>query len=155
MSSPPGKKCSTCKWPGNKANCRQSLNTAWLIMHSPYLRHLRERLAHGGRHTSAVKQNLCCLLCSCLHNCQHVLALVYIDIRWQVLMLQLPVSMSQPTQLLYNRCAQSDCPSWLSSISIIFQAHLRASYLRLSWMQSCMTILLMVALNYSIQKHTD
>ena len=62
-----------------------------------------------------------------------------------------PVPMLQPTQLLYNRCAQSDCSSWLSSISIIFQAHLRASYLRLS----CMTILLTITLNYSIQKHTD
>ena len=56
MSSPPGKKCRTWEWPGNKGNCRQSLNTAWLIMYSPYLRHLRERLAHGGRHASAVKQ---------------------------------------------------------------------------------------------------
>ena len=28
MSSPPGKKCSTWERPGNKANCRQSLNTA-------------------------------------------------------------------------------------------------------------------------------
>ena len=106
------------------ANCRQSLNTAWLIMYSPHLRHLRERLAHGGRHASAVKQNLCCLLCSCLHNCQHVLALVYIDIRWQVLMLQLPVPMSQPTQLLYNRCVQSDCPSCMA---VVYKHHLSSS----------------------------
>ena len=52
------------------ANCRQSLNTACLVMHSPYLRHLNERLADGGQHASAAKQSLCCLLCSaCLHNC--------------------------------------------------------------------------------------
>ena len=24
------------------ANCRLSLNTAWLVMHTPYLRHLRK-----------------------------------------------------------------------------------------------------------------
>ena len=60
------------------ANCRQSLNMAWLVMHSPHLRHLRERPADGGRHTSAVKQNLCRLLFSlstqllaCVSTCIH------------------------------------------------------------------------------------
>ena len=57
---------------------QESLNTAWLVMHSSYL-HLRERLADRGHHASAVKQNLCCLMCSvCLHNC--LIALAYIDI---------------------------------------------------------------------------
>ena len=29
------------------AKCRQGLNTAWLVMHSPYLRHLKEGLQMG------------------------------------------------------------------------------------------------------------
>ena len=29
------------------ATYRQSLNTAWFLMHSPYLRHLSERPANG------------------------------------------------------------------------------------------------------------
>ena len=46
-----------------------SLNTAWFVAHSPYLRHFRET-ADGSCHTSAMKQNLCRVLCSaCLHNC--------------------------------------------------------------------------------------
>ena len=53
------------------------------------------------------------------------------------------------------KCAHSDCPSWLSSISIIFQAHLRASSPRLCWLPSCTEILLMVALNYSVQEHME
>ena len=56
---------------------------------------------------------------------------------------------------LYNRCAHSDCPSWLSCISVIFQAHLGGNYLMLSWLPSCITIIPMVTLNYSIQKHMD
>jgi len=51
---------------------------------------------------------------------------------------------------------QSRCPSWLSSISVIFQAHLRASYsMFLCCLPSCKKILLTVALNYSIQEHTE
>ena len=60
------------------ANCRQSLNLAWLVMHSPHLRHLRKRPADGGRHASAVKQNFCRLLFSlstqllaCVSTCIH------------------------------------------------------------------------------------
>lgn len=46
-----------------------SLNTAWLLMHSPYLSQLKE-IADGGCHASAMKHNLCCLLLSaCLHYC--------------------------------------------------------------------------------------
>ena len=37
------------------ANCRLSLNTAWVVMHSPYLRHFRE-VADGARHSSAMDQ---------------------------------------------------------------------------------------------------
>ena len=39
---------------------------------------------------------------------------------------------------LYSKCACSDCPSWISSITIIFQAHVRASCLRLClcWLPS-------------------
>ena len=43
------------------ANCciqRLSLNAAWLIMYSPYMRHLREIL-EGSHHASAMKENLC------------------------------------------------------------------------------------------------
>ena len=35
------------------ANCRLSVNTAWLVAHSPYLRHLRG-IADGVRHPSAM-----------------------------------------------------------------------------------------------------
>ena len=35
------------------ANCRLSLNTAWLFMHVPYLRHLRE-IADGVHHPSVM-----------------------------------------------------------------------------------------------------
>jgi len=37
------------------------LNTAWLVVHSPYFRHLRE-IADGSRIASAMKQNFCRLL---------------------------------------------------------------------------------------------
>ena len=53
------------------ANCSLSLKTAWLVMHSPYLRHLSE-MANGGCYASAMKQNLCRLLhpaCLYIHNC--------------------------------------------------------------------------------------
>ena len=47
-------------------NCRLSLNSSWLVMHSPYLKQLRE-IANGSCHASA-KQNLCRLLDSaCLY----------------------------------------------------------------------------------------
>ena len=50
-----------------------SLNTAWLVMHSPYLKYLRERRTDGDCHAADVKQNLCHLLCwACLHNCYHL-----------------------------------------------------------------------------------
>ena len=55
--------------------------------------------------------------------------------------------------LLYNRCTTSSCTSWLSFISIIFQAHLQAS-----WLSNCTITFFMVcmwptaiALNYSIK----
>ena len=50
-------------------NCGPSLNTAWLVVHSPYLRHLRE-IADEGRYARiAIKQNLCRLLRSaCLYR---------------------------------------------------------------------------------------
>ena len=39
-------------------NSRLCLNTPWLVLRSPYLRHLRET-ADGVCHASAVKQGLC------------------------------------------------------------------------------------------------
>ena len=42
---------------------------------------------------------------------------------------------------LYNRCAYSNCPSWLLFISVIFQPQLRASCLRLRWLSSCIKML--------------
>ena len=60
--------------------CRLSLNTTWLVMHSPYLGHLRERLADGSRHASAVKQGLC-MPPSVLSLSTQLLVLVYLDIR--------------------------------------------------------------------------
>lgn len=38
-------------------NYRLSLNTTWLVMHSPYLRYLRD-LADGSHHASTMKRNL-------------------------------------------------------------------------------------------------
>ena len=50
--------------------CRVSLNTGWLVMlHSPYLSHLRE-IADGSRRAIATKQNLCCL-CLALYGYAH------------------------------------------------------------------------------------
>ena len=132
------------------ANCRQSLNMAWLVMHSPHLRHLRERPADGGRHTSAVKQNLCRLLFSlstqllaCVSTCIH-----RYGGRYSYSSCLFWCHCQQNCCPLYNRCAHSDCPS--SSFKLI-----GGIYLRLNWLPSCMTTLLTVALNYSIQKHTD
>ena len=52
------------------AACRPSLNTAWIIMQSPYLWNLR-KIADGSHHTPAVKQSLGHLLCpASLHICQ-------------------------------------------------------------------------------------
>ena len=121
-------------------------------MHIPYLRHLRE-IADGSRHAPAMKpecrpptafglstqllalhtysrysRSSCLFRCHCQHNCYP----------------------------LYNRCARSGCPSWLSFISVIFQAHLGASWLPEK--SSCTKILLTVhmrpvaiALNYSVK----
>ena len=136
------------------ATHRKSLNTAWLVMDSSYLRNLRERPIDGGRHhTSVVKQNLCCLLCLvCLHNC--LIVLVYIDI--------IMAGTHSSSCLfwcrcqhnycpLYNKCACSDWPSWwLSSISVIFQAHLGASCLGYL---CCVPILLTVAFQSQCSKH--
>ena len=93
-------------------------HAAWLVMHGPHLRHLRVRSADGSPHTSIVKQDLCHLLCStcvcssCLFlcRCQH------------------------NHYRLHSRDACYTCLSWLSFISIIIQAHLGASYLKLSWL---------------------
>ena len=52
------------------------MNTAWLVMHRPYLRHLRERLADGGRHTHEAGS----LLPSVFSLSTQLLAFVYIDI---------------------------------------------------------------------------
>ena len=49
------------------ANCKLTLNTDWLVVHSPYV----------SLHVSAMKWNLWCLLSlGCLHN---VVSLVYIQ----------------------------------------------------------------------------
>ena len=41
---------------------------------------------------------------------------------------------------LYSKCGHSDCPFCLSSTSIIFQAHLRGSYLRLCSCAGCQVV---------------
>ena len=51
------------------------------------------------------------------------------------------------------KCAHSDCPFWLSCISIIVRAHFRASCLRLCWLPRCTKILLRSRLQHS--KHTE
>ena len=52
---------------------------------------------------------------------------------------------------LYSKCAHSDCLSWLPSISDIFQAHFRASCLRLHMLAANLYLNLTVTLNYSVQ----
>ena len=54
---------------------------------------------------------------------------------------------------LHNRCARSSCPSWLSFISIIFQAHLGTSCLqeKSSYTKFPMRPMA-ITLNYSFQK---
>ena len=103
------------------------LNTAWLFIYSPYLRCLRET-ADGSCHASAIKRNLCRFLCH----------LASLHCRFSC-----PILMSLPTQRypLYNRCAYSNCPSWILFISVIFQPQLRASCLRLRWLPSCIKML--------------
>ena len=80
------------------ANCRLSLKTAWLVMHSLYLRHHSEQPVDGTCHASVVEHDLCRLLqsiyttstsmytygryscsvhlfqCCCQHNCHSVCA---------------------------------------------------------------------------------
>ena len=111
-----------------------------LVMHSPYLRHFRD---NGGCHTSAMSEaesllsfcvqpvhitvsahthrhmvsSSCLFRCHCKHKCCQ----------------------------LYSKCTHCDCPSWLSSVSVILQAYLGAG---------CLYKNLIVALNYSVQKHT-
>ena len=124
-------------------------------MHSPYLKHLRERPEDGSCHASAVKQNLCRL--PCLHNCIHRHTVATVP-RSSCLF---QCHCQHNCCFLYSKCPRSNCPSWLSSISVIFQTHLRASCLRLClcsskcWLPSCTKILLTVTLNYSVQKHTE
>ena len=53
MVSHTGAICLTDLSTAALANCKLTLNTAWLVVHSPYV----------SLHISAMKQNLWCLLC--------------------------------------------------------------------------------------------
>ena len=80
-------------------------------MYNPYLRHLRE-IAEWSCHTPAMKQSVCRLLCSVSNWLfTQLLALVH------------TVSKCL-TPAAYPKCRPcSGCPSWLSFITVIVQAH--------------------------------
>ena len=90
-----------------------------------------------------------------LHNCQPL----YTYSRYSQFSRLFRCHCQHNCHSLYNRCTCTGCPFWLSQ----FQAHLGASYLRLSWLperSSCTKILLMlcmqptaIALNYSVKKN--
>ena len=81
-------------------------------------------IADGSRHAIAIKQDLCCLLCS---------ACLYTTVNSWIGILTLKL-MLLPTQLTFlNRCPGSTC-FFLGVIHKIFQVHLGASYPRLSWL---------------------
>ena len=91
-------------------------------MRSAYLRHLRET-ADGGCHASAMKQGLC-MPPSVFSLSTQLLALVCYT---QTYGRYSRSSCLFRVSLMQNRYASSNCPSWLSLISITIQAHPGAS----------------------------
>ena len=131
------------------ANCRQSLNMAWpqLALTWGILEKGRQMGVATHQPWSRISAAFCSAystqLLACVSTCIHRYGGRYSRsscLFW--------CHCQQNCCPLYNRCAHSDCPS--SSFKLI-----GGIYLRLNWLPSCMTTLLTVALNYSIQKHTD
>ena len=113
------------------ASCRLNLSTAWVVMHSLYLRHLRETANRSPTHQpwSRISAAFCVwpvytinrqpLYTYSTYSCSSCLFQCF----WQ-----------HNCYLLYSGCTCSGCSSWSSFISITFQAHLGASCLRLRWL---------------------
>ena len=126
------------------------------VKRSPYLRHLRET-ADGSHHASTVKQNLCHLLCSAWLHSRYIASFPGHSQRlscsfgeksgdkiWEQPGIEAG-RYSHSSYLfwclcqhncypLYSRCTHSDYLSLLCFTTIIFQAHLGACCLRLSWL---------------------
>ena len=111
------------------ANCNPTLNTDWLVVHSPYV----------SLHVSAMKLNFWRLLClGCLHN---IVSLVYLQL---VLTLQLPIS-----NVIANiTCTTSSFKFTLASIVEVASCQVCTKILPDFHMRP-----VAIALNYSVKIH--